>query len=313
MKLEKALIDFDSHQERILSSLGAQLGQQQDDMISKINLLWKAVSEKLDDTPAQQNRNLLSPKRVYFVNLIIILNKEDEAKESTKSSATEYKDHEMTVESEEEKNPIAQEELIDTFADNDGHERSRPALLRHAIDDVVVSQEASFLAWPILYRWLKSQEKKKNEDSLYRDGRGNGVAGFKRRRRDLSSDGVMDLMTASGLDPQCSTQIHGSNTITICPKRPGESQTGKLEEEEHDDKDNPENINTNPFSPPDLSVSFIAEKVFKLNSFFESLGLVPQTSNTEFVCMKYDDGDMMFLEIIKKNDESNKEEPKGIP
>ncbi|GKF48058.1 hypothetical protein Tco_0141309, partial [Tanacetum coccineum] len=34
-----------------LSSLRTQLGQQQDDMISKINLLWKAVSEKLDDTP----------------------------------------------------------------------------------------------------------------------------------------------------------------------------------------------------------------------------------------------------------------------
>ncbi|GJX26667.1 hypothetical protein Tco_0232963 [Tanacetum coccineum] len=50
-KLEKALIDFDSHQEKRLSSLRAQLGQQQDGMISKINLLWKAVSEKLDDTP----------------------------------------------------------------------------------------------------------------------------------------------------------------------------------------------------------------------------------------------------------------------
>ncbi|GJX56655.1 hypothetical protein Tco_0286552 [Tanacetum coccineum] len=50
-KLEKALIDFDSHQEKRLSSLRTQLGQQQDDMISKINLLWKTVSEKLDDTP----------------------------------------------------------------------------------------------------------------------------------------------------------------------------------------------------------------------------------------------------------------------
>ncbi|GJY77804.1 hypothetical protein Tco_0483605 [Tanacetum coccineum] len=51
MNLEKALIDFDSPQEKRLSSLRTQLGQQQDDMISKINLLWKAVSEKLDDTP----------------------------------------------------------------------------------------------------------------------------------------------------------------------------------------------------------------------------------------------------------------------
>ncbi|GJR47202.1 hypothetical protein Tco_1315305 [Tanacetum coccineum] len=53
MKLEKALIDFDSHQERRLSSLETQLGKQQDDMISKINLLWKTVSEKLDDTPTR--------------------------------------------------------------------------------------------------------------------------------------------------------------------------------------------------------------------------------------------------------------------
>nr|GFB52801.1 MAK10-like protein [Tanacetum cinerariifolium] len=49
MNLEKELIDFDSHQKKRLSSLRTQLGQQQDDMISKINLLWKAVYEKLDD------------------------------------------------------------------------------------------------------------------------------------------------------------------------------------------------------------------------------------------------------------------------
>ncbi|GJV92768.1 hypothetical protein Tco_1540581 [Tanacetum coccineum] len=35
----------------MLSSLRTQLGQEQDDMISKINLLWKTISEKLDDTP----------------------------------------------------------------------------------------------------------------------------------------------------------------------------------------------------------------------------------------------------------------------
>ncbi|GJZ07661.1 MAK10-like protein [Tanacetum coccineum] len=51
MNLEKALINFDSHQEKRLSSLRTQLRQQQDDMISKINLLWKTVSEKLYDTP----------------------------------------------------------------------------------------------------------------------------------------------------------------------------------------------------------------------------------------------------------------------
>ncbi|GJV03572.1 hypothetical protein Tco_1337141 [Tanacetum coccineum] len=94
----------------------------------------------------------------------------------------------------------------------------------------------------------------------------------------------------------------------ICPKRSGESQTDKPEEDQ-DEKDNPENNNTNPCSPPDPSVSFITKKVCKLNSFFESLGLVPQTSNIDFVCTKEDDGDMMFIKIIKKNDDSQKEEP----
>ncbi|GKE31704.1 hypothetical protein Tco_1451026 [Tanacetum coccineum] len=68
MKLEKAIIDFDSHQERRLSSLRTQLGQQQDDMISKINLLWKDISEKLDDMPIRNTAgnptaqmNFLSP------------------------------------------------------------------------------------------------------------------------------------------------------------------------------------------------------------------------------------------------------------
>ena len=37
------------------------------------------------------------------------------------------------------KNPVTQEEFIDTFADNDGDERRQPALLRLALDDVVIS------------------------------------------------------------------------------------------------------------------------------------------------------------------------------
>ncbi|GJY62976.1 MAK10-like protein [Tanacetum coccineum] len=76
---------------------------------------------------------------------------------------------------------------------------------------------------------------------------------------------------------------------------------------EEEEKDNPENIHVNPSTPPDPSVSFITEKVLKLNSFFESLGLVPQSSNTELVCIKGDDGDIMFIEIVQKNDDSHKE------
>ncbi|GKB54538.1 hypothetical protein Tco_0905291 [Tanacetum coccineum] len=120
-------------------------------MISKINLLWKAVSEKLDDAPLcdtaggptaqmnftstdyhtkeelqskgikspskllspkylsqssviEQNKNPSSPKRVHFVNSIVILNKENEAEEegSVEPSKTEYTNRENANETDEE-------------------------------------------------------------------------------------------------------------------------------------------------------------------------------------------------------------------
>ncbi|GJV86818.1 hypothetical protein Tco_1530756 [Tanacetum coccineum] len=108
-----------------------------------------------------------------------------------------------------------------------------------------------------------------------------------------STSPVLSARSYPTEDPQCSTQIHGSiNAITICPKRPGKLQNGKPKEEEQEEKEDPKNINTNPSSPPDPSVSFITKKVCKLNSFFESLGLVPQSSNIEFVCIKGDDDDI---------------------
>ncbi|GJS39363.1 hypothetical protein Tco_0564406 [Tanacetum coccineum] len=100
-----------------------QLGQQQDDMISRINLLWKVVFEKLDDAPIQQNRNPLSPKRVHIVNSIVILNKEDEAKKegNVKTSTTEYKDHEMTVEREDEYEEETEDEIEKEKEDSPKH------------------------------------------------------------------------------------------------------------------------------------------------------------------------------------------------
>ncbi|GJS70738.1 putative reverse transcriptase domain-containing protein [Tanacetum coccineum] len=59
----------------------------------------------------------------------------------------------------------------------------------------------------------------------------------------------------------------------------------------------------------DPSVAYITEKVLKFNSFFESLRLVPQSSDTEVVCTKGDDGEVMFIEIIRKNDDSHKDGP----
>ncbi|GJT24386.1 hypothetical protein Tco_0894323 [Tanacetum coccineum] len=176
-KLEKALIDFDSHQEKRLSSPRTQLEQHQNDMINKINLLWKVVSEKLDDTPirdtaenpatqmnftstndttkeelrgkgikrpskllspkymsqssfAEENRNHSSPKRVHFVNSIVILNKKDEAKEegNVKTNTTEYEDHEMIVESEEEFEEETEEEIKVEEEDSSKHFDTFPTM-----------------------------------------------------------------------------------------------------------------------------------------------------------------------------------------
>ncbi|GKA86469.1 hypothetical protein Tco_0808180, partial [Tanacetum coccineum] len=61
----------------------------------------------------EQNRNHSSPKRVHYINSIIILNNEDEAKEegSMRPNTTEYKDHEMTVEAEREVEEESEEEF----------------------------------------------------------------------------------------------------------------------------------------------------------------------------------------------------------
>ncbi|GJZ74922.1 retrotransposon ORF1 [Tanacetum coccineum] len=82
-------------------------------------------------------------------------------------------------------------------------------------------------------------------------------------------------------DPQCSTHIHSSiNAITIHPKQPEESQDNE----------------------PDVR---------KLNSMLESLELVPQSSNIKFVCTNEDDGEVMFIEIIRDDDEPQNESPNG--
>nr|GEV30908.1 retrotransposon Orf1 [Tanacetum cinerariifolium] len=82
----------------------------------------------------------------------------------------------------------------------------------------------------------------------------------------------------------------------------------KSEEEGKEEKGDPENINTNPPSPPNPSISFITKKVRKLNSFLESLNLVPPSSDAEFIYTKENDGDVMFIELIKKYDDSYEEE-----
>ncbi|GKF87132.1 hypothetical protein Tco_0258009, partial [Tanacetum coccineum] len=111
-------------------------------------------------------------------------------------------------------------------------------------------------------------------------------------------------------DPQCSTHIHGSiNTIIIHPKKQSDSHD-RTEENEEKERGSSKNHLDSP-TPPDPSILFVIEKFLKFNSLFESLGLVPPSPNAELVCTKEEDGDVMFIEIISKDDNSHMEEPKG--
>nr|GEU36370.1 reverse transcriptase domain-containing protein [Tanacetum cinerariifolium] len=70
---------------------------------------------------ADQNRNPSSPKRIHFINSIVILNKEDKAKEegNVKTSITEYEDHEITVEREEEFEEETKDEIKEEEEEED--------------------------------------------------------------------------------------------------------------------------------------------------------------------------------------------------
>ncbi|GJS43303.1 hypothetical protein Tco_0568346 [Tanacetum coccineum] len=85
-------------------------------------------------------------------------------------------------------------------------------------------------------------------------------------------------------------------------------ETLVMEEKSSKEKGDPENINTDPPSPPDPSTLFITKKVCKLNSFLESLNLVSESSDMKFGCTKENDGDVMFIEIVKKHDDPYEEE-----
>nr|GFB13956.1 ribonuclease H-like domain-containing protein [Tanacetum cinerariifolium] len=123
----------------------------------------------------------------------------------------------------------------------------------------------------------------------------------------LSTYPVMSARSYPTEDPQCSTQTHGSiNAITIHTEQQNAFYNDK-EKENKKEEDDPKNIHINPLTPPDPSVTFITEEVLKFNSFFESLGLVLPSSNTELVCTKEEDGDVMFIEIVLKDENSCKD------
>ncbi|GJY41209.1 hypothetical protein Tco_0428479 [Tanacetum coccineum] len=83
-------------------------------------------------------------------------------------------------------------------------------------------------------------------------------------------------------DPQCSTHIHSSiNTITIHPKQPEESQDNEPDVGQ-EENGNLGNINLNPHLQPDPLASIATE---------------------------LDDGEVMFIEIIRDDDKPQNESP----
>ncbi|GJS38032.1 hypothetical protein Tco_0536414 [Tanacetum coccineum] len=110
------------------------------------------------------------------------------------------------------------------------------------------------------------------------------------------------------MDPQCSTQIHSSiNAVRIHPKHPEESKVNEPDVKQ--EEDNPRDTNSNPHPQPDPLAFITTEQVRKLNSMLESLGLVPQSSNTKFVYSKEYDEEVMFIDIIRDDDEPHDEGP----
>ncbi|GJW73877.1 hypothetical protein Tco_0133247 [Tanacetum coccineum] len=123
----------------------------------------------------------------------------------------------------------------------------------------------------------------------------------------LSTTLVLYVRSYPTQDPQCSNNVHGSiNAITIRPKQPEGPQINRPDE-------GPEgegklgNTSSNPHLDPLASI--VTEHVWKLNSMLESLRLVPQSSNTKFVYSKEDDGEVIFIEIIRDDDEPQNEGP----
>ncbi|GJU70590.1 hypothetical protein Tco_1256849 [Tanacetum coccineum] len=180
--------------------------------------------------------------------------------------------------------------------------------LEGLVSDFMVSQDARLSKFEANFK--RQQGKMTNKIDTVLKAITNQIAGTLPgdtvKNPKLGTHPVLSAHSYPTMDPQCSTQIHSSiNAITIHPKQPEESQVNEPDMEQ--EEGNLGNTNSNPQSNP---LALIAtEQVRKLNSMLELLGLVPQSSNAKFVCSKEDDGEVMFIEIIRDDDEPQNEDP----
>ncbi|GKC99874.1 hypothetical protein Tco_1170149 [Tanacetum coccineum] len=183
--------------------------------------------------------------------------------------------------------------------------RSHPNLsLERLVSNFMASQDARLSKFEAGFK--RQQDEMTNKISIVLKAITDQIAGTLPsdtiKNLKLSTTPVLSARSYPTQDPQCSNNVHGSiNAITIHPKQPEGSQVNRPDEGQ-EGEGNLGNTSSNPHPQPDPLASIATKQVRKLNSMLESLGLVPQSSNTKFVCSK-DDGEAMFIEIIRYDDE----------
>ncbi|GJX70138.1 hypothetical protein Tco_0307309 [Tanacetum coccineum] len=83
-------------------------------------------------------------------------------------------------------------------------------------------------------------------------------------------------------------------------------------DEGHEEEGNLGYTNYIPHPQSDPFSSIATKQVRKLNSMLELLGLVPRSPNAKFVCSKEDDGEVVFIKIIRDDNEPQSEGPNEI-
>ncbi|GJY55234.1 hypothetical protein Tco_0446898 [Tanacetum coccineum] len=116
-----------------------------------INSPSKLLSPKyLSQTSLEeQNRNPSSPKRVHFINFVVILRKEDKVRkeENVKPNATEYNDHDMTAKAEEK----VEEESKDEFKEEIEEEEEEEEEDVEYFDSFPSLEELRYHEWLLKY------------------------------------------------------------------------------------------------------------------------------------------------------------------
>ncbi|GJU49673.1 hypothetical protein Tco_1219228 [Tanacetum coccineum] len=119
---------------------------------------------------AEQNRNPSSLKRVHFVNSIVILNKEDKAREegNVKTSTTKYEDHEMTMESEEEFEEETKDEIEEEEEDSQKHFDTFPTIKELRYHEwLLKNPRPPWVKAKIMSKRLRPRKKPSNHGKIY--------------------------------------------------------------------------------------------------------------------------------------------------